>query len=158
MHIHCHQNLFIHWTYLHSLVKISKLLQNISCSFLQPSQLVHSVVHMTHSVADTSWSRRSDTCTVSTAPRTPELPSLQLHSRASKSRLLGLWVSLKKILHTNLFMSHGFNLLVGTNTSQDVFLSIAIMLQMLMLLRMSYTLGVLRTHWRAMWVFMFVLI
>ena len=43
-------------------------------------------------------------------------------------------------------MSHGFNLLVGTNTSQDVFLSIAIMLQMLMLLRMSYTLGVLRTH------------
>ena len=71
-------------------LKLSKLLQIISCLFLQYRHLVYSVVHMTHCVADTSWSRRLDTFTVSTAPRTPELPSPLPHSRASKTPFSGV--------------------------------------------------------------------
>ena len=52
---------------------------------------LHMAFVMKHCVADTSWSRLSDTFTVSTAaPLTQELPSLPLLSRGSNRTLFSL--------------------------------------------------------------------
>ena len=112
------------------------------------------LVGVTHCVADTSWSRLSDTFTVSTAaPLTQELPSLPLLSRGSNRALFSLqsgvievWISPpKQSLHGPWLLScrHKYLRVWALKTTFYPLQSCSCFLTLL--------------STRTMWIFMFVL-